>query len=141
MLFAMQKVILDTNIIVSALIQKNFPYFILHELYIDRKIQLCISDDLLAEYFEVLKRDKFNRFPNFMQTADWVLKDIQQHATMHYPQQKLEVIKDKDDNMLLELAVDCNADYLVTGNTNDFTMSVYEKTKIVSPKDYWELYR
>lgn len=35
----MQKVILDTNIVVSALIQKSFPYLILQELYLEKAIQ------------------------------------------------------------------------------------------------------
>lgn len=137
----MQKIILDTNVVVSALIQKSFPYLILNDLYIDRKIELCVSINLLAEYTEVLKREKFARFPDFLRMADYVLKDIQQHATLFHPRQKLHVIKDIADNVLLELAVESSADFLVTGNTNDFTMSFYEKTKIVTPKDYWEMYR
>ena len=137
----MQKIILDTNVVVSALIQKSFPYLILHDLYIERKIQLCISEDLMSEYYDVLKRDKFSRFPDFITMANWVLKDIHEHAKLFYPEQKLNIIKDADDNMLLELAITCGADYLITGNTNDFTISSYEKTKIVSPRDYWELYR
>jgi putative PIN family toxin of toxin-antitoxin system len=55
----MQKIILDTNVVVSALIQKSFPYLILHDLYIERKIRLCISENLMSEYHDVLKRDKF----------------------------------------------------------------------------------
>lgn len=137
----MQKIILDTNVVVSGLIQKSFPYLILHDLYLDHKIELCVSEELLTEYYEVLKREKFFRFPNFIQMSIRVLKDIQEHATMFYPQEKLHIIKDKDDNMLLELAVASSAQYLITGNTNDFTMAIYEQTKIVSPKDYWELYR
>jgi putative PIN family toxin of toxin-antitoxin system len=137
----MQKIILDTNIVVSALIQKSFPHLILHDLYIERKIELCISESLIAEYFEVLKRDKFSRFPDFIAMANWVLKDVNEHATLFYPKQKINIIKDAADNMLLELAVESGADYLVTGNTNDFTMSFYEKTKIVSPREYWELYK
>ena len=42
----MQKVILDTNVIVSALIQKGFPYLILQELLLEQAIHLCISEDL-----------------------------------------------------------------------------------------------
>ena len=73
----MQKIILDTNVVVSALIQKSFPYLILHDMYIDRKIQLCVSEDLLLEYTNVLKREKFSRFPDFVAMANWVLRDIQ----------------------------------------------------------------
>ncbi len=137
----MQKIILDTNVVVSALIQKSFPYLILHDLYIERKIQLCISENLMSEYHDVLKREKFSRFPDFIFMANWVLKDINEHAILIHPKQKLNIIKDADDNMLLELAVTSKADYLITGNTNDFTISHYEKPKIVSPRDYWELYR
>jgi putative PIN family toxin of toxin-antitoxin system len=137
----MQKVILDTNVVVSALIQKSFPYLILHDLYIERKIQLCISENLMSEYYEVLRRDKFSKFPDFTTMANWVLRDIHENAILFYPAKKLNIIKDADDNMLLELAVACEADYLVTGNTNDFTIAFYEKTKIVSPREYWELYR
>ena len=137
----MQKVILDTNVVVSALIQKSFPYLILYELYIDRKIELCVSQDLLKEYHDVLNREKFSRFPDFIQMAAWVLNDIKDHATTFHPQTKLNIITDDADNRLLELASASSADYLITGNTRDFTMDVFESTKIVSPKEYWELYR
>lgn len=137
----MQKVILDTNVIVSALIQKSFPYLIVYELYIDRKIELCISEDLLAEYYNVLKREKFSRFPDFLKMAVWVLNDIENNATLFHTQTKLNIIADEADNRILELALTSSAEYLITGNTNDFTMAVFGATKIVSPKQYWELYR
>jgi uncharacterized protein len=76
----MQKVILDTNVVVSALIQKSFPYLILHELYIERKIQLCISENLMSEYYDVLRRDKFSKFPDFTTMSNWVLRDIHENA-------------------------------------------------------------
>lgn len=98
----MQKIILDTNVVVSALIQRSFPYLILYDLYIDRKIQLCISENLVAEYYDVLKCDKFSRFPDFILKANWVLKDIHEHSVMFHPTHKLDIIKDIDDNMLLE---------------------------------------
>jgi uncharacterized protein len=46
----MQKIVLDTNVIVSSLIQRNFPNLIVNELFIEDKFQLCISDELMAEY-------------------------------------------------------------------------------------------
>jgi predicted nucleic acid-binding protein len=42
--------------------------------------------------------------------------------------------------MILELADECIADYIITGNTNDFTFSTHKQTKIVSPKQFWEGY-
>jgi len=47
----MQKVIIDTNVIVSSLIQKGIPYHIIYDLFVGDKISLCISSPLLAEYY------------------------------------------------------------------------------------------
>ena len=49
----------------------------------------------------------------------------------------IDLMSDKDDNKILELADICAADYIITGNTNDFTFSAYKNTQIVTPKDYW----
>jgi predicted nucleic acid-binding protein len=43
--------------------------------------------------------------------------------------------------MLLELADESNADFLITGDANDFVIPKYKETLIVSPVDYWENYR
>ena len=62
----MQKVIIDTNVIVSSLIQNGYPHLIIHELFIEEKFQLCISEKLMAEYREVLTRPKFGKYPDFL---------------------------------------------------------------------------
>ncbi len=54
------------------------------------------------------------------------------------PMTKLRIIEDEPDNRLLELAQIPKADFIITGNTNDFTMENYKGTKIVTPKEYWE---
>lgn len=136
----MQKVILDTNVIVSGLIQKSFPYLILN-LYFEREIELCLSENLMNEYIEVLNRDKFSRFQDFRAKADTVISDINNTASLYSPKKKVKKIRDPDDNMLLELALECKADFLVTGNTNDFTIKNYKRTKIVTPREYWELHK
>ena len=58
----MQRIIIDTNVIVSSLIQRNYPYLIINELFIEQKFQLCISDELIAEYYEVLLDQNFQDF-------------------------------------------------------------------------------
>ncbi len=97
----MQKIILDTNVLISALIQSNFPNFILYNHVLENLVELCISDDLMEEYLEVIHRPKFSKYPDFVSKAD----------------------------------------FLITGNTNDFIMTDFKGTKIVNPKDYWEIFR
>lgn len=136
----MQRIVIDTNVMVSALIQRSYPYRIIYDLFIDEKFQLCISDELLAEYYEVLAREKFSKFHDFFLRAESLLAEIESKSVRFFPTIKLDLIADNDDNMVLELADECLADFVITGNTTDFTFPTYKLTKIVTPREYWENY-
>jgi uncharacterized protein len=96
---------------------------------------------LMTEYYKVLTRSKFRIFQDFFIRAESLLADIEAKATKYYPTVKLELISDDDDNMILELADECCADFVITGNTRDFTFSAYKQTKILTPKEYWDNYK
>lgn len=133
------KIILDTNIIVSALIQRSYPFFVVDKIFVDRSLKLQISEALFKEYVEVLNRDKFKRYTDFFLRAKVLLSDIYDLAEMVQTTTILNIIKDSHDNRLLELAEASNADFIVTGNTNDFKMKKYKITQIVSAKEMFEL--
>jgi len=137
----MQRIIIDTNVLVSALIQRNYPNFIIYNYVLENLVEVCISSKLFEEYLEVLNRPKFLKYPDFINKAEGVLAQIESKALKFHPTQRLDIIQDNPDNRLLELAVTSKADFIITGNTNDFTMSHFQGTKIVSPKDYWDFYR
>lgn len=137
----MQKVVLDTNVIISALIQQSYPYTIINDYFIEGQFEMYVSSDLMNEYYDVLRREKFAKFQDFFSRAEILLLDIDAKATLYFPKIKLQLISDKDDNMILELADECVADFIITGNTNDFTFPKYKSTKIVSPKEYCEFYK
>jgi putative PIN family toxin of toxin-antitoxin system len=137
----MQKVILDTNVLISSIIQKNYPFLIVRELFFESKFFLCLSDSVMQEYWDVLFRKKFNKYPDFYSVALDLLKEIGNRAIIFSPTISINLLDDKDDNKFLELADESNADFLITGNANDFTISKYKETLIVNPKNYWENYR
>jgi putative PIN family toxin of toxin-antitoxin system len=137
----MQKIVIDTNVIVSALIQRSYPYRIVNDLFLENKFQLCISDELMAEYYEVLSRPKFAKFHDFFTRAEVLLVNIEMKSIKYVPTIKLDLISDADDNMILELADECLADYVITGNTTDFTFPSYKLTRIITPKEYWESFQ
>lgn len=136
----MQEIILDTNVIVSSLIQKNYPYLIVDHC-IDGNAIICISNPIIKEYLEVLSRPKFSKFADFKSNANFLIARINQISEFFEPKEKLKIIKDDPDNRLLELAEMSKADFLITGNTNDFTIKTYNKTRIVTPKEYWEEFK
>lgn len=136
----MQKIILDTNVIISSLIQKNYPYLIIDHC-IEGNALVCISEPILQEYIEVLNRPKFSRFSDFKANADFLITRLSELAEVYEPETELSIIKDEPDNRILELAQISKADFIVTGNTTDFTMNIFQETKIVTPKEYWEEYK
>ena len=133
----MQRVVIDTNVIISSIIQRSFPYKIMTELFAEGKITMCVSEELMKEYYDVLRRPKFVKYYDFTARAEILLADIELKATMFIPKISLDFLPDKDDNKILELADVCVADYIVTGNTNDFTFPTYKNTQILTPRDFW----
>ena len=128
----MLKIVIDTNVIVSALIGSSFPRQILYNLVFEKKVLVCISTEVFREYIEVLGRDKFRKYPEFVAKAEIVLSKVYELSQKYIPSVKHSVIKVDPDNRVLELAVTAQADYIVTGNTRDFTFSEYEGIKIVT---------
>ena len=132
----MLRIILDTNVVVSSLIQKSYPYLIVDHL-VEGKMTLCLSDAILSEYIEVLNRPKFARFTDFKLNAEQFITRVSLDAEFYLPQKRLDLIKDEADNRFLELAEVSRADFLITGNIRDFTMKEYQRTKIVQPNEFW----
>jgi putative PIN family toxin of toxin-antitoxin system len=137
----MQKMMVDTNVLVSTLINNGYPHLVIQEALINKHIELCLSNDLLKEYYEVLNRNKFSGYQNFATNAHMLLVDIKMIGHTYDPKVSYDIMGDQDDNKLLELAETCKADFLITGNLNDFTMSSFKETKIVTPKNYWTTYK
>lgn len=136
----MQKLILDTNIIVSALIKNSIPTKILYELVLTQKVKTCLSDQILAEYVEVMNREKFTKYTNFKTKSDIVLNKLREISEFYKTDRKIEILSDTSDNKFLELAAVSSADYLVTGNTLDFLITEFEYTKILTPREYWDYF-
>jgi putative PIN family toxin of toxin-antitoxin system len=136
----MQRIVLDTNVVVASLISNGIPFKIINELAFENKVTVCISGPIFEEYVEVLSRPKFSVFKDFKSRAETFITKIQEVAVKFSPDIKLNVISDEADNRFLELSVYAKADYLITGNTNDFTENKYENVDIVTPREYWEKY-
>ncbi len=81
----MQKIVIDTNVIVSSIIQRGYSHLILRELFLEQKFQLCVSDELLAEYYEVLARPKFSKFHDFFKHAEALLVEMEARSTRYVP--------------------------------------------------------
>jgi len=138
----MHRLVLDTNVIVSACISEHAPPGkIVDHLFWEDKIAICLSADVLEEYSEVLNRDKFSRIKGFSQNAQKFLQYVAEFGLWFEPTVLFSESPDADDNIFLNLAFAATADFIVTGNLQDFPTPEFRGIRVVSPADYWNLYR
>jgi len=131
----MIRVVLDTNIIVSAMLVPAGKQASILLLALRGDIALCASLPVLEEYEEVLRRPRFRLRPAEIAT---LLQNIRGLGTIVTPSRTLSVSTDEADNRFLECAEAADADYLVTGNTRHFPLT-HHRTQIVTGSRFLEI--
>ena len=133
----MMLVTLDTNIIYQALKSASGASFFILQQVRERKIQIALSVSLFEEYEDVLKREKsLKNFGLDIEDIDKFLRFIAyvgKPYTIYYLFRPN--LKDEKDNMVVELAVTSQSDYIVTSNIKDFKNAElkFDHLKIVTP--------
>ena len=131
----MIKAVADTNVYISAVLFGGRPEEV-RILAREGKIELLISENILAEIAGVLKR-KFH-------WSDWqiseIIKEIREFTTLITPVAGLSVItEDEPDNRVLECAIEGKAQYIVSGDEHHLQrLKEYERIKILSPAQFIE---
>jgi putative PIN family toxin of toxin-antitoxin system len=67
------------------------------------------------------------------------LDQVKKNSFWYEPKLRIDILNDKDDNKFIELAVEAEAAYIVTGNSNDFIIKTYKDISICSPKEFYML--
>jgi putative PIN family toxin of toxin-antitoxin system len=132
----MHRVVLDTNVLVSALRSRNGASYRLISLLGDPQWQPAVSVALILEYEEVAKREASR-----LGLADWVVESIVdmmcQLGSQHAIRFRLRpALRDPDDEFLLELAVASQAGFIITYNTRDFRGSDAYGIRVVTPAEF-----
>jgi putative PIN family toxin of toxin-antitoxin system len=131
------RVVLDTNVLVSAFIYGGNPRRIV-ELVVSGELEMSISDPLVQELQEVLLRQQFDLSPQLVRTA---IAEIGSVAELVVPRKHHAVIEaDPDDNHVLDCAVEAGADYIVTGDGHLLRLKKFGKAKIVNPQQFLSLH-
>jgi putative PIN family toxin of toxin-antitoxin system len=123
----MISIVLDTNIVVSALLNEDGLEAAVLDLVMNKRLTLIVSEPILAEYSEVLQRPKLGFDPR---QTEYALTQIRQVARFVTPTHPVSVSRDEPDNRFLECVEAGSADFLVTGNTRHFPKA-WKKTQVV----------
>ncbi len=131
------KVVIDTNVIVSAVLRDRNPEKAV--LYVVDRPEIfdwVVSPAILAEYKQVLSRSKFKAIDNvrshWLNLIDEAVKIIDVSISVDFP-------RDPKDAKFLECAIAANADYFVTGDRDFEEVSDLQNTQVVSASRFLKI--
>ena len=122
------RLVIDTNILVSAALKPDGLQRTVLLLAITKPAKLYTSEAILAECREVLARPELKIRRGLRQQ---LLQLIRSHSRAVKPSRALQVTKGPDDDKFLECADAARADYLVSGNQRHFPR-FWKKTKVIT---------
>jgi uncharacterized protein len=130
------KLVIDTNVLVSALlIEKSLPAHLIL-LWRAGLFDLLTSADQLDEMMRVTRYPKI-RTRLAPSLAGRVINELRDLTIVLNKIPTITVSADPDDNYLLALAAAGAADFLVTGDKHDLlSLAVYQGTKITNVRDF-----
>lgn len=132
------KIVLDTNVLVSGLLQPFGPSGQIVRLVAAGDLALCHDPRILVEYQEVLRRGKFGFDP---ERVDALLEQIRAGGIPVAARPLAIRLPDSDDEPFLEVALAGRAQCLVTGNLKHYPSEARGELEVLSPRAFIELFR
>ena len=126
--------VIDTNVLVSALITKNPEAATAKvvRLLLELEFVPLYDADIIAEYEDVLHRSKF---PILKETADALISFIIENGIESSRVDFEESMPDEDDRVFYEVSLSQDDSFLVTGNLKHYPMS----PRVITPADFVNL--
>lgn len=127
------KVVIDTNVLISAVISSEAPNQIL-KLVEAGKIKSITSLEIIKELDDVLSRDKFDFIsePEKERYTDKLLLI----SEITDPKTNINIVRDPEDNKFIECAIEEGADYIISGDQDLLEQEEYKGIKIVKPATF-----
>ena len=123
------KVIVDTNILVSAVLRGRTPKEVIQFIIDTPDCDWLVSKEILEEYKQVLSRPKFKLTPEIINqwwfVLDTVTRVVEVTNVVDFP-------RDRKDAKFLACALATDADFLLTGDRDFEEAKNLGKTRIIS---------
>ena len=124
----MLRVIVDTNVYISAIFWGGKPRHVI-DLGRDGKIQIFTSEDIEQEILDKL----MTKFGLNSDDADMVMADFSTFTKPVRISRRIHVVKDdSDDDKFIECAVECGAEFIISGDKHLLKMKKYKGIDIMN---------
>jgi putative PIN family toxin of toxin-antitoxin system len=133
------KIVLDTNILI-AIIGKKSPFRWIFDCFIEGRLILCVSNEILLEYQEILTK----------KTSSEVAENVINFITVNPFTEKTEIFfnfdliaEDEDDNKFVDCAIASNAICIVSNDKHFQVLKTidFPKLTILNLPEFEENYK
>ena len=131
-----ERIVADTNLLVSRLLlPQSLPAKAVRKA-VDEG-QLLVSDATLGELADVLSRAKFDPYLSLEDRQDFirVLNRVAERIIVTAP---IKACRDPKDDKFLEVALNGEANLILTGDRDLLTLHPFRGVDILSPREYLE---
>jgi len=127
------KIVLDTNVVVSAFLNPHGKPAKILRLVLQGDIELVVDERILDEYESVLLRPVFRLPKKDLLNVLEVLRSICTYAPAYEGEVRLP---DEGDEPFLEVALSGRADAIITGNKRHFPLVKCKGIRVLSPEEF-----
>jgi len=125
----MLRAVLDTNVLVSAVISDGKPRQLLRK-GIENRFTIVTSDLILKELAQVLRRPKFETERD---EINRIVLTLMQSADVVSVESNFKVVsRDRKDDAIINAAYDARADIIVTGDHHLLELASFRGIRIVT---------
>lgn len=124
------KIVIDTNVLVSAALRDRLPERVVLFVATDDACRWLVTSNILAEYYDVLKRPKFRVSDEIWK--NWKSLIDLRTTLIAIPSVDVQLPRDPKDTPFLACALAASADYLITGDNDLLTANLPLPTRIVT---------
>ena len=127
------KVVLDTNVLVSAMIKAGKPRDLFNKLIKDK--QLILSRAILEEFLDVIEDPKVVKYAS-EQNVTVFFDTLRNAARIVQVKSGFKAVKeDPDDDIIVRTAYDGKADYIVSGDRHLLELKEFKGIKILTTEE------
>lgn len=127
------RITVDTNVLISALGWNGAEAAVIEKV-LDSGLELCMSAQILSEFYRVVKYPKFG-FTE--EEIDGFIGRLLPSVIIVTPAQNVNVVvEDPDDNKIIECAVAGKSGYIISGDKHLLQLGEYEGIKIIRASEF-----
>ena len=137
----MIRVVLDTNVFISAVLKPRSNPGLIFKFIRDGRIELIISPGILSEIERVMLYPKLMKIHHLPPKAiAEFIDNLEAFSLVVKPTMTLEIIQDDlSDNIFLECAVAGSADFIVSGDHHLKDLKIYDGIEIIDPATFLKI--